>query len=404
MENIFKNFPKESILSMFFFFFLIVCFGAFLFSPLFLFLLTFSGLLIFSSFLHIRLLRFFIIIISFISFLIIVGSRNYYDELNYDLSIYYGVYKSLQFDFYNNVFLFGGGVEIGWPIVYWIFGGFFDLSPIQLALFNTIISLSIIILWVELKVKPLVNRNELGILYFCLFIFMNLSILGFLQRQALTIGLLLFSLTTKSNKRFLFLIFLATLFHLSSCLVAFFIYLSKNINFTKKKIIILFLSVVLFRMFFSLVIFKLLSFFTVFDSIVHKLSFFDNIGFQISTLRYVILFFFLFLIVFVYNKVDKNFKELYNYAVFSSVFIVAFVGIPLFADRIFMIGMLVYGIFYFLFFYRRYKLFALFFAVLYFFIFILEKTNTVGSLSLGDEYWARYDYIGETIFYYLSKI
>ncbi|WP_104500512.1 EpsG family protein [Acinetobacter indicus] len=374
------------------------------YSPFFLYFLSFLGLLFFSPLLKQQLIRYSFILITIISLLLIIGSRNYYDEMTSDLKLYHSIFYELSNEYNDFYGFFGDGLEVGWPILYSYVAKWFDLSPIQLALFNTIICLVIIIAWIETKIKPLVGKNEFGIFYFLFFIFINLGVLGFLQRQAITVGILLFALTSKKNLNFILIVFLASVFHLSSIIVGLVIYICKNLTINKVWIIKLLIISFLFRFVFISVLLFFLNLLGGFEFITHKLNFFVNTELRVSTLRYVILSLSLFFILILTNKVDENLKVIYNFALISCIFIVMFVGIPLFADRIFMVSMVVYGLFYYLFFYRKYPILALVFAVLYFIIVSLEKFNVIGELSVGDFYWARYNYIGEKIFYYLDKI
>lgn len=385
-------------------FFLILLFTSLIFSPLFLYFLSFIGLLLLSPIMNSSIIRYCILIFTFFSLLLIVGSRNYYDELASDLSIYSSVLDVFYYNPVEAITFFGGGYEVGWTLVYGYFFSHFNFTPIQQSLINIILSSMVIIFWIETKIKPLVNKRELGILYFMFFLFVNVGVMGFLQRQSLTLGLLLFALTAKNNKKFIFFVIFASIFHISAILTGFFIYVARNINLSKALILKIILCCILFRLFFENVIYHLLSFFSSFNTISHKLDYFVDLDFRISTLRYVILFFCLFLILISHIKVPEDLKIIYNFAVLSSIFVVSFVGVPLFADRLFMVSMVIYGVYYFLFFYRNYKYLATILAILYFVVVTLERFNLLGTLAVGDFYWARYEYIGDYIFYYLNKI
>lgn len=386
------------------FLYIIILIVSLFFSPLFLFILSFLGLLVFSQLFNVFIFRYFFIFLTVVSLLLIIGSRNYYAELSADLMIYTHVLNFLSSDPLHAIYYFGDGFEVGWSLVYWVLNQVIDMTPIQQSLVNIILSLIIIIFWIELKIRPLVSRGELGIFYFLFFLFVNASVLGFLQRQGLTLGILLFALTSKGSLRFFLLIFLSSVFHLSSILVGLILFICRKINLTKSKILKIFAFALLLRFLFTFMISYLVSIFSSFSVVLHKLNYFTDFDFRISTLRYTILFACLLFVMFFIKNIPANIKPIYNFAILSSIFIVTFAGVPLFADRIFMISMVIYGVFYYLFFYINNRLFAIVFAFIYFIVIALERFNVIGGLAVGDFYWARYDYIGDYIFYYLDRI
>ena len=375
-----------------------------LFSPLICFIMGMLTLFLLSPFMKIGLIRVFTVSLVFFQLLVIFASRNYYDELSSDLDVYYGVYHIVNNDIKSGLSFFGGGLEIGWSLLYWVVGRFLTLEPIQLALVNSIISFLLIFIWMENIVIPNVNRNERGIMYFFFLLFLNIIMLGFLQRQSLTLGLLLFALTAKKNRTLVFLVFIASLIHLSSIPIGIIIYLSKNITFTPKKILYLIIVFFILRLAMVPILLTIMSLLS-FDVVSHKLQGFSKTGFNISTLRYFILY--LCLLPFLFKRhtfENLNEKYLYNYTVLSALSIIAFVGVPLFADRIFMLALAIYGIFYYKYVYINNKIIGIVLALIYLLLFILEKNNVIGSLALGDTFWSRYDYWGEDIFYYLKRL
>ena len=375
-----------------------------LFSPLICFIMGMLTLFLLSPFMKIGLIRVFTVFLVALQLLIIFGSRNYYDELSSDLNVYYGVYQIVNNDIKSGLSFFGGGLEIGWSLLYWVVGRFLTLEPIQLALVNSIISFLLIFIWMEKIVIPNVNKNERGVIYFFFLLFLNVIMLGFLQRQSLTLGLLLFALTAKKTRTLVFLVFIASLIHLSSIPIGIIIYISRKITLTPKKILYFIIAFVILRLTMVpilLIIMSVLSF----DVVSHKLQGFSKNGFTISTLRYFILY--LCLLPFLLKKhTFENLSEkyLYNYAVISAIAIMAFVGVALFADRIFMLALVIYGVFYYKYVYLDNKVIGLLLALTYLFLFILEKNNIIGSLALGDTFWSRYDYWGEDVFYYLKRL
>lgn len=375
-----------------------------LFSPLICFIMGMLTLFLLSPFMKISLIRVFTVFFVFFQLLVIFASRNYYDELSSDLSVYYHVYHLVNNDIKSGLSFFGGGIEVGWSLLYWLIGRFTTLEPIQLSLMNSIISFILIFLWVEKIVIPTVQINEKGVIYFFFLLFLNFIMLGFLQRQSLTLGFLLFALTAKKNRTLFFLVCIASFIHLSSIPIGVIIYLIRKISFTSKKIIYLIILIIIFRLALIPILSFIMSLLSL-DVVSHKLNGFSKNGFTISTLRYVILYLFLLPFLFKFHKFDSlNEKYLYNYAVVSAIAIVSFVGVALFADRIFMISLAIYGIFYYKYLYINNKLIGFLLALIYLFLFILEKNNMIGSLALGDAFWSRYDYWDEDVFYYLKRL
>lgn len=378
--------------------------GFLAYSPLLFYLLNILSLCFFSSYYANKYIRWPVVIFTTLSLIVIYASKNYYDELSSDLDVYYGVYNIVQYDFTTGIHFFGGGIEVGWPLVYYFFGKIVNLTPIHLAVTNSIFSFLLIFIWFETKIITNIKPAERGMVYFFLLLFANFFMLGFLQRQSLTVGIILFALTAKNNRNFILLIILATFFHLSSLLVGITVYLARKLSFSPKKIIILLLSLVVLRI-------MLIPFMEIAISVIsldvfsHKANTFTSGNFSVSTLRFLLLY--LIILPFLINYKDiglGNEKYLYNYCVLTSISIIAFVGVPLFADRIFMTGLLIYGLYFYKYFYANNKILGIMFGLFYLYIFVLEKLNLIGGLALNDSYWARYPFWNSSIFYYLSRI
>lgn len=363
-------------------------------------------LFLFLSFLFSnRFLRLSLVLITVFQLILIYASRQYNDELSSDLSIYYSSFELLKVQPFEVLKQFGGGLEIGWPILYWSISTFYDLTGIQLAVLNTFLSLILIIFWIEKKIIPLVSIGEKGVIYAFFFLFINVVMLGFLQRQALTIGFLLFALTEKNNKKFLMWSLLASIFHLSSILVALIIFFIRRMDkLNYKKVFIFVVILIFFRILLIPVVDVVVNSLSI-GALSHKLSGYQEAVFSISSLRFFLLNILLIFIIFIYkNKMSYELKNLYFFSITSALSIICFVGVPLFADRIFMMSFIIFGIYLYFFFFVSYKRLGLIFLLLYLLIFFLEKMNIIGSLAFGDFFWARYNYLGDTIFYYLEKI
>src|SRR5690606_25808315 len=98
-----------------------------LFSPVFGYVFSVIGL-IFSNRPMARISRMLFALASLFFFFVIYASRDFEAELREDLSIYYMVLDGLRTDFDGYYKFFGGGVEIGWPILYAIVDGWWGIS------------------------------------------------------------------------------------------------------------------------------------------------------------------------------------------------------------------------------------------------------------------------------------
>lgn len=391
-----NNIPLFIGMYLFLFFGICLFFYSSLYSLLFLFVV----MVVFSPIMRFKFVRYPVLILVFIDLILIYGSKNFYDELGADLRIYYNIYSLLQYDPGSGLEFFGKSGEYGWGVVYYFIGKVFpSLNAIQLAITNVVISFFLIFLWIETKLIDKVSKNDIGIFYLFLFIFLNISMLGFLQRQALTLGFLLFALTARNNRNFVIFTLIACIFHLSSIVVAFFIFLSRWLNFDLKKIISIVFGAVIFRFILVIVASYIISVLGV-SNITRKLLNFSESGFNITSLRYPILMLLIFFVSLINIKNIKNYKaeglqSLFNFMMFSAIFLIIMMGVPLFADRIFMISLIIYGVYYYFFFYKKYNIFALLLCFLYLIVFFLEKTNLVGGLPFNDFYWARYPIFNE---------
>ena len=379
----------------FFYCFLFLGLTSFFYSSLYSLIFLSAILLFFSSFMHLKIIRYPILLLFFVDLILIYSSKNFYDELGSDLRIYYNIFNLLQYDPKAGFDFFGKNGEYGWGLLYYSIGNFFpNISQINLAILNVSISFFVIFVWIEKVVIYKVNKNEVGIFYLFVLIFLNISMLGFLQRQALTLGFLLFALTSKNNRNFIFFILVASFFHLSSIVVALFIWLSRSISFDLRKILFFFIGSIIFRILLVVIVAYVLSALGV-GGITRKLINFTDAGFNITSLRYPILMFLVLIISIINinnfkNFVDRDLKSIFNFMIFSAISLVVMMGVPLFADRIFMISLIIYGIYFYFYFYKKYRILAFILFLLYFIVFLLEKLNLVGGLPLNDSYWSRY--------------
>ena len=371
-----------------------------MFSPFSLLILSLICLVLFSPYLHSKILRYTFLFFSFVGLIFSSSSKGFYDEKNNDLIFYYGTFLDLKNSLTDGLFDYGGGLEIGWSLLYWFLGNFITVSEIGLVILNSSIVLFFIILWCELKIVTKVNRGEIGIFYFFLFLFMNFSILGYLERQSLALVFLLFAFTSKKMKNFLLLVFIASLFHLSSILIGLIIFIVKKYNIKFKYIVTFTAFLILVRFLFIPIVDYFIKYIS-FVALSSKINFFTDIEFSVSSFRILFLQFFMLCIILISDLKNKENKEIYFYALLAIISNYVFIGIPLLADRIFILFIVLFGFFYYFLVFKRFKKIGLLFSLLYFIYFFLERSGFLGQLPAQDYYWLRYNLFESSPFYYL---
>lgn len=363
------------------------------FSPfLTLVLIAFSIVFIDELFLkHEKILYFLLFVIS-LTF--VLSSKNFLYEMEFDLSVYYDVFLDLKKSDFESSRMFGGGIEIGWPALYFFISLIFeDVSIFNIAQINTFFVLFAIYIW---YIKEFGFNQSWR--FFVLMAFVSYVTLGFLQRQAIATVFLFFALYYKDFKFKYIFLFFSIIFHTSSVIIyAVFLILSKfKINLINS--IIFFVILVFLRFNFIFIIEFVSSNFDFFgvDKLLYYLS--DNFNqneFKISSLRYTLLVFLMFFIC-INNKKNSDIKNMVFYA---SIFYISFIGFPLISDRVCFIFLIFYGYYLINLTDKKYYVYIRIFSFFWFLMYFLEKSY---FFQKDDFLWSRIDFISYIPFNYIN--
>lgn len=337
--------------------------------------------------------------VAFISLIIIIASRNYTDELNNDLSIYYNVYILLSAKVNSAIFVFGNGYEIGWPLLYYGVSLIFDnVTPIELAIINTSLCAFLVFIWIERYGLKNLLIDEKSIVLACAILLMSVQTFGYLQRQALSVCILLFSISNIGRKRCYVYLILSSLFHLSSLPIGILYIILTKLKTNNKTLIVFLVLTIIFKLTY-VVFFNFISMTGLDIPGLYKIQYFierANAN-TITSMRFALLIFPLLILAF-FMKGSILLHKWRNVIIISCVLYIAFLGIPLAPERINFILLILYGYFLYLTL-ANYKRVVIIIGLAYSILFLLEKTNLIGSYD--NLFWVRYPLINFTPFYYL---
>ena len=378
---------------------ILCCMVALPFFPLLSFILSILYLIFISSY-NLDFLRILISLVSYFSLIVILGSKTFHNELDMDLSVYLNVYDYISVLSLNELWKGSFIGEPGWVTLYWLLNKFgFHVNGVQLAILNSFISIAIFVLWFERFGIKFSDYRYRGIVTASTILFMSVVSFGFLQRQSISVAILLFALSNRNNNKFFLFLILSSFFHLSSLVVGLIykVFLNRKIN--DVFWLYFFIFCVSFRLIFPIII-SIILVLLPFPVLTYKLGFYSEItNFQIVSFR-IALYGMLFSIVtfFMSCNLDDFYKNLVR---FCSVVFLSMLGINLFSERFNFILLYCFGYFISLMLVRKYFSIVMVMCLLLLGIFIYEKG--VSDLSL-DPYWQRYPYISNSFFYYLSKM
>lgn len=376
-------------------FFLVIVFFLIMFSPFILFC-ALIFILLFFPFNVIGELRLLISLICYYCLFFIFFSKDYSYASAPDYLIYFQASSILKQSNFNEIFLLFPG-EIGWPIIYWFINkiGFNTESINNVSFYNTLISLVIFVFWFELHALKLVDKKYQSIVTATNILFISFITLGFLQRQAISVAILLFAISNYNNKKFYIYLFLSSIFHNTSLIVGLLYKFLIKINLTKLKIFFIFLLLLFVRVFF-------LEFIYFFDSIgifPGKSEFYSGLNeFKVVSFRIamygLLLFFFT---IFLYRNIDNYMK---NIIIFSSITFICFLGVNLVSERFNFIFLYCLGFFLSILLIPKYIKVLLIIDLIVLLLFVFEKFGFVNGDFM---FWELYDWIGNKPFYYLDN-
>lgn len=378
--------------------FLFIPFSFLPFSPLLTFLSSII-LLLFSSNLTYNKERIILSLFCIYSLLFIVASRSYIDELEHDLSHYYLVYKSLGDGNINELFGFGNGLEIGWPILYGSISFFFpNLTPIGIAIINSGICCILFLIWLEKYGYAFFHCKNKSIAAAFVFTFLSVQTFGYLERQAISTVFILFAISTNKYKSLVYTI-LATSFHLTAIPLVILYKLTLSRYTTQVKLLSFFIIIIIFRLFYQSILenlFILKEILPVLGKLNYYIITFND--FKITSYRFMILVFPLLLSILFLLRKEKKTYHIYKFIAINSFLYISFIGIPLLPERINFSLLYLYGLFVYFLFYKNYKELTFFFLIIYILFFILEKTNILNNGI--NQFWVRYPIVDLSPFYY----
>ncbi|MCZ6173751.1 EpsG family protein [Campylobacter ureolyticus] len=393
---------KDSLINytyikIFYLFLIFISFMLMLFYPLLSFCVCISILVIFSK-ISKKIFTSILFFISTFSLLIIYASRDYKEEMEHDLNLYFNIFQNFINNNYSDFFFFGNGLEIGWTFLYSTVAKIFPcLTPPNLAILNSLFCIFLLFFWIKSYIYENITYRDQGLVVGLIVLFLSMTTFGYLQRQALATIFLLFMITSK-NKKVIFL-FLATIFH-STSLVLGCIYLTLiKIKLNNKKIILLLLLFIFIRFIFynfvSFIANNNIDFF-----IFSKVYYYLVAEPTISSKRFLILVFPLFVLSFFNNK-NRNILLWKSIIQYSCISYMVLLGIPLLSERLNFIFLFIYGYFIYLVVPKKFYFILYFFIFLYLIFFFCEKSNLLVDLNL---FWQRYTMFSCKPLYFLELI
>lgn len=366
-----------------------------MYTPLFCFVVVVSMLFLVPSH-YIGKIRMVLAVICYFCIVVIFYSKDYTYSDIIDYRVYSqanDILKNMNFFDVFEIFPF----EPGWALVYWFLHKLgIAFNGINVSLGNTIISLLIFFIWFECHGIKLVKYEFRGIVTATTLLFMSFVTLGFLQRQAISIAILLFAISNYNNKKFYIYWLFSAIFHNTSLFIGLLYKFIIDLKFSVKLVLLTALFFLFARLFFL----DIMLFLNKFDFFAYKSNFYLRIsGFQIASYRLALYGVFLSVLAFFYVKSVNNYMR--NIIIFTSICFVGLLGINLASERVNFIIIYCLGYFVSLLLVekniRALLILNLFMTVL----FMLEKTGFINS---DFTLWEKYDWIGTTPFYYLKGI
>lgn len=135
-------------------------------------------------------------------------------ECHSDCLVYYNTYERLLKGESGAFFIFGNGVEIASPILFWLFGKIFGhLSSFHFTMALIFVGGLLLYIWLEVYGLKQVVQKQKAICVALVLILLYFWDLGFLTRQMFSSIMILYAITAQRQESRFFFILLATLFH-----------------------------------------------------------------------------------------------------------------------------------------------------------------------------------------------
>lgn len=301
------------------------------------------------------------------------------------------IIKSMDF---SEIFYEPFGIEFGWGLVYWILNKIgIDIHGVNVSYCNSIICILLFITWFEKYGLKEIDKKYHGLASASTLIFLSFFTITFLQRQAISVALLLFAISNQNNRKFYFFLIISSLFHITSLIIGILYKYISKINFTPKKIFYFMIGVLIFRLFFRQVIL----FLDQFSFLSYKTSFYLSLSnFEIVSFRLALYSVMFFVIVLIFGKnINSHFKSIIY---FTSICSISLLGINLASERLNFILIYLYGYFLFLILYRKHINLLIFLNMIFLIIFSIEKSSLINETA---NHWALYPSLSSVPFYFL---
>lgn len=374
-------------------FWILFLFLIFPFSP-FLFFIAVVFTLIFLPLHEFPLIRPFLLILGAVSQFFIFYSIDFNASTIIDYRVYSESNEIIKHMSFSEVFYEPFGIEFGWGLTYWVLNRIgIDIYGVNVSYYNSIICIVLFLTWFEKYGLKEIDKKYHGLASASTLLFLSFFTITFLQRQAISVALLLFAISNQNNRKFYFFLILASFFHITSLIVGLLYKYVSKIDFSAKKIFYLIVVILIFRLLFRQVVL----FLDQFSFLTYKTSFYLSISnFEIVSFRLALYSVMLFVIVMIFGKnINSPFKSIIY---FTSICSISLLGINLASERLNFILIYLYGYFLFLILYRKHINLLIFLNVIFLIIFAIEKSSLINETA---NHWVLYPPLSNVPFYFL---
>lgn len=363
------------------------------FSP-FIFFIAVVFTLIFLPLHQFPIVRPLLLILGAVSQFFIFYSIDFNASTIIDYQVYSESNEIIKHMSFLEVFYEPFGVEFGWGLIYWVLNRIgVDIYGVNVSYYNSIICIVLFLIWFEKYGLKDIDKKYHGLASASTLLFLSFFTITFLQRQAISVALLLFAISNQNNKKFYFFLMISSFFHITSLIVGVLYKFISRINFTNKMIFFFVAGILVFRLFFR----QIMLFLDQFSFLTYKTSFYLSLSsFEIVSFRLAIYSVILFIIVMVFGKdIKSQFKSIIYFTAICSV---SLIGINLASERLNFILIYLYGYFLFLILYRKHINVLIFINVIFLIIFSIEKSSLINESA---NHWALYPPLSRIPFYFL---
>lgn len=363
------------------------------FSP-FIFFIAVVFTLIFLPLHQFPIVRPLLLILGAVSQFFIFYSIDFNASTIIDYQVYSESNEIIKHMSFLEVFYEPFGVEFGWGLIYWVLNRIgVDIYGVNVSYYNSIICIVLFLIWFEKYGLKDIDKKYHGLASASTLLFLSFFTITFLQRQAISVALLLFAISNQNNKKFYFFLMISSFFHITSLIVGVLYKFISRINFTNKMIFCFVAGILVFRLFFR----QIMLFLDQFSFLTYKTSFYLSLSsFEIVSFRLAIYSVILFIIVMVFGKdIKSQFKSIIYFTAICSV---SLIGINLASERLNFILIYLYGYFLFLILYRKHINVLIFINVIFLIIFSIEKSSLINESA---NHWALYPPLSRIPFYFL---